>query len=238
MAVAREMRNQSKRDDQRVSRLLVGQAASADPVVHSLPPKPQTDLEAAVLAAGGSRRFGSPKQLAVVEGSPMISVALQNLLNAGVLDIMVIVGASAKEMVSAIRDYPVYPILNGEWAEGLGASIRRAASTVHPETEGLLLYLGDQPWIPPGAIKLLADAFRASDALAVQPTHQGRPGHPVIFRRQLFPELIHLSGDIGARDVLRRHRDRVLTVSVDNPAICRDVDFPSDLDGQGRDEAT
>lgn len=292
MAIAREMRNLSGRGvardvrppeahdtanpggvrvtpgsgDRRVSRLLIGQVASADPVIHSLPPAPQTGLEAAVLAAGGASRFGSPKQMAVVEGSPMISVSLRNLLEAGVSDIMVIMGASAEGMVPAIRDYPVYPVLNGQWEEGLGSSIRRAVSAAHPDTEGLLLYLGDQPWIPPGTVKLLADAFRASDALAVQPVHQGRIGHPVILRRQLFPELINLSGDTGARDVLRRHRDRVLPVPVDTPAIYLDVDLPSDLpsgpsdpsspsdlssnppdlrsnpasdlDGQGRDEAT
>lgn len=244
MEIAREMRNLASRKTAAgtpvncgVARLLVGQVAAGDPISHSLPPKPQTDLEAAVLAAGAARRFGSPKQLALVGGRPMVSLAIESLLDAGIPDTMVVLGASAQRVIPAIRDYPVYPVLNEEWPEGLGSSIRRAVSAVHPETGGLLIYLGDQPWIPPGTVRRLADAFRSTDALAVQPVYRGRAGHPVILRKQLFSELMNLSGDTGARELLRRHRDKVLLIPVDTPAICLDVDLPSDLDGSGKDEA-
>ncbi|HEY9269831.1 nucleotidyltransferase family protein, partial [Achromobacter sp.] len=116
--------------------------------------------------------------------------------------------------------------------EGMGASLAAAAQYLQglPDTpEAVLVALADMPWIRRTSLEGVLDALRHAPMAA--PSYQGQRGHPVGFRAELLPQLAALSGDEGARRVLKQ--PGLQLVLVDDPGVLRDVDTPADLDGGG-----
>ena len=96
------------------------------------------------------------------------------------------------------------------------------------DATAVAVMLGDMPWIQPATCQALGHA--ASASRIVRPRHTGQAGHPVLFGRQFWPELAHLRGDRGAREVLKTHADSCDFIDVDDPGIVLDIDVPADLD--------
>jgi len=110
----------------------------------------------------------------------------------------------------------------------LRAGLRQA-----PDADGVVVLLGDMPLISPGLIDRLIEAFEVGGASAVAPTHGGRRGNPVLLGRALFPHVARLSGDAGARALLRARED-VREIETDEVGVVLDVDAASDLAGLNR----
>lgn len=187
-----------------------------------------------VLAAGDSRRFGAtPKQLALLDGRPLLEHALAAMAAAPALDrVAVTLGAHAQEIVAAVDLHGAAPLLVEEWAEGQAASLRAGIAALAPHADAVLVVLGDQPRVPPAAIAEVIAAWVANPAAAaVRATFGGNPGHPVLLTRQLFPAVAALRGDGGARSLFAA----VAVHDVECGAgTVQDVDTPADLEGPGR----
>jgi molybdenum cofactor cytidylyltransferase len=184
-------------------------------------------VSAVVLAAGGATRFGSQKLIARVGAEPLVRCAVVNVLEGGIDDCIVVVGAEAAAVGAALDGLEVRLVHNRRWAEGMSTSLAAGIGAARGAVAALIV-LGDQPTIPARVHRGIIDAYRALGAPIVVARYAGERGHPVLFDATVFPELVAVRGDRGARDVLARDPARVL--SVDFPSSPPpDVDTPSDL---------
>jgi CTP:molybdopterin cytidylyltransferase MocA len=169
---------------------------------------------ALILAAGEGRRFGGPKQLAEIDGRPMLAhvIAL-----AAAYDPLVVLGAHADAIRAAVDvgDH----IVASDWADGQAASLRAGVAAIG-DADSVLVLLGDQPFLTGDAIEAVLAAGPPARA-----TYDGAPGHPVLLDRALLGRIPGLSGDQGARDLLAEAQ----RVEVGHLCDPRDVDTPADL---------
>jgi molybdenum cofactor cytidylyltransferase len=179
-----------------------------------------------ILAAGASRRMGRPKMLLPYRSGTVLSSAVAPHLEAGAGPVIVVLGHRADEVRSAAAlpaDPRLTTVVNPDWAEGMASSIRRGLEECG-EASAVLLALGDQPGVDAARVKALLAAW-GPDVRLVVPVHGERGSHPVLFARSLFPELRDLRGDVGARDVVRRHWTEAARVPA--PALA-DLDTEED----------
>jgi len=181
-----------------------------------------------ILAAGLSRRMGKPKLLLPCRGKSLVRTVAENVLACGQGEVIVVAGAYRREIAEQLSDLQLVTIYNPLFASGQGTSLAAGAKAVNPSCRGVMVLMGDQPLIIPSLISSLAEFFMNAGCLIMRPTYRGCPGHPVFFHPCLLPELVNLSGDYGARQVLESHRRDLLFHPVDDCAVCFDVDTPED----------
>ena len=181
-----------------------------------------------LLAAGRSGRFGTEKLIHTLQdGTPMACAAARNLLPA-TDRIVAVVHPDNATLLSLLEKEGAQVIECAESESGMGHSIAcgvRATS----EASGWLIALADMPFIRPETIRQVADLLR-TDARLAAPLYRGRRGHPVGFNRIFYRELVSLSGDAGARDILDRHAAALHTFSCDDPGTLIDIDTLADLE--------
>jgi molybdenum cofactor cytidylyltransferase len=155
-----------------------------------------------VLAAGEGRRFGGAKLVAELNGRPLLEHAIEAMLAVQAIDpVAVVLGAHADE-VAARTDLGGVDavVLCEDWREGIAASLRCGVDAL-AEADAILVTLGDQPFITPQVIAAILDQADAPPP-AARATYDGKPGHPVLIKRELFGAVNDLRGDAGARDLL------------------------------------
>jgi molybdenum cofactor cytidylyltransferase len=184
-------------------------------------------LYAVVLAAGGSTRFGSPKQLVRVGGRPLLHTAVTRASEVTGNALIVVLGAHAAQFAPLLKHSPGTVVVNHEWREGLGSSIRAGIARLPPTCNGVMLVLADQAAVTAEDLKRLAGSWRKQPLYIAAALYSGTIGAPVIFPRSALRELAQLRGDVGARVLLRRNTDRVVRVPM--PSATVDVDTPEDL---------
>jgi molybdenum cofactor cytidylyltransferase len=189
-------------------------------------------LEAIVLAAGSGSRFGGRKLLAPWGNGLLLDAALAAAFAAPARAVTVVTGADAEAVAAAARAYnPAVKIVHAaDHAEGMGASLRTGVASLPGDTAGAFVFLGDMPRVPTGVLPQLARAL-ADGAPAAAPMFHGRRGNPVLLGRTLFPGLLQLTGDAGARLVLQALGDRLALVEAPDDGVLFDVDAPGDLAG-------
>jgi molybdenum cofactor cytidylyltransferase len=182
-----------------------------------------------VLAAGGGSRFGGGKLLAEFGGQPLISVVLDNLREAPIDEIIVVVGADAHRLREVCERYGVRTVDNEGWARGQSTSVLAGLRACGGDTRAAVVLLGDQPLLGAEVLERLVEAFAGGAKVAVA-TYGGRRRNPVLFSRGVWPLLeAELDGDEGARSVLRRHPGLVVEVPCDEVGDPADVDTREDL---------
>jgi len=200
-------------------------------------------IAAVILAAGGSTRFGQPKQLLDWDGMPLVTHVTDRALSAGFNPVIVVLGCQAQATRAALdidaderRRTFVQMAMNWRWEEGLSTSVQMGLAALPPETEGAIFLQCDQPLVTADLLRTLVARFEESGAAIVHPSHAGQRGTPVLFARRLFPELAAVEGDEGGRGVIARHAEAVATVEVADADVLADVDTPADyerLQGSG-----
>lgn len=184
-------------------------------------------LYAVLLAAGASTRFGSPKQLVRVAGRPLLHAAVTRAAEVAGNALIVVLGAGAAELAPLLKHSPGSVVVNQDWREGLGSSIRAGVARLPPACTGVLLLLADQAAVTTDDLKRLAGTWRHQPQYIAAALYEGTTGVPAIFPRSLFRELAELRGDVGARALLRRNAPRVMRVPM--PSAALDIDTPEDL---------
>lgn len=158
-------------------------------------------IAALVLAAGASRRLGSPKQLAVVGDETLLERAVRVAREAGCFPVIVVLGAEHKRVLKNCMLGDVVPVIHDKWEEGMASSIRlgvRACEVAAGEAAGVVVMTCDQPAV---TVEHLQSLMHGSDVRASR--YAGRKGVPAFFPKRYFDELMALSGDVGARELLR-----------------------------------
>lgn len=185
-----------------------------------------------LLAAGRGARFGSGgagKLVAPLGDEAVVRHAARALLAAPVDEVLVVTGVCAAEVAAALRGLHVELVHNERAADGIGTSVARGVAALAPAAEAVVIALGDQPFVPAEVFDVLVSTWRAGGAPIVAPSYGGARGNPVLFDRRLFPELLALSGDAGARSIIERDVSRVTLVDV-ACAMPDDVDTLADLE--------
>ena len=181
---------------------------------------------ALLLAAGESRRLGTPKQLLSFGGEPLVQRAARALLATQPSALYVVVGARADEVFTVVAGLGALRIDCEDWACGLSASLRAGIAALPGNVEAALIALCDQPAMNAGHLNALLDAFRSRPERAVASAYAGVLGVPAVLPRAWFEDVAKLSGDSGARELLRSPGRPVLAVA--GPALAYDIDEPAD----------
>lgn len=184
-----------------------------------------------LLAAGGARRFGSQKLVAMIDGVPIVRLAERAL--AAVADTtIVVVGSEASAVRAALGESSADVVENPNWADGLASSLRQGILAVPNDAAAAIVALGDQPQLDGAVMRALIGRWRETSSPIVSARYRGVRGHPVLFDRAVFAELGALHGDAGAKGLIDRSPGRVAYVDVDAD-VPRDVDTPDDLAALG-----
>ena len=199
-----------------------------------MPPVPYSQLMteptlfAVVLAAGESRRFGATKQLAPHAGRPLVAHAISAAEAVCGRHTLLVTGNEWRNVAAAGGELQGFLVVNPAFREGLSSSIRAGVACLSGVADGVLLMLADQPLVTSEHLAALVYRWRGSTDSIVASAYAGSFGPPVIFPRALFAELGQLRGDRGAKSVIDRHGDRL--ISVDCPDAAIDIDRPGDLE--------
>jgi molybdenum cofactor cytidylyltransferase len=184
-----------------------------------------------LLAAGGARRFGLQKLVALVDGEPLVRRAAQ-VLAAATDQVTVVVGNEAAIVQSALNGLPVRIVENSDWSSGLASSLVRGIQALPADAEAVVIALGDQPYVDVRVVRAVIGRWRAGGCDVVAARYDGVQGHPVLFSRELFDDLAALRGDSGAKRVIEQESARTAYVDIAARAP-RDVDTVGDLEGLG-----
>jgi CTP:molybdopterin cytidylyltransferase MocA len=186
-----------------------------------------------VLAAGSASRFGATKQLAPFRGRPLVEHAIATLTGGGVDALLVVLGADADAIERHADLRPADVVRCADAHLGQSRTLRAGvAAADRLGAEAVVVVLGDQPLIAPGAVQcVIATATADPHADVVRATYGGAPAHPVLLRRATFPAVAQLDGDAGARELFATVR--VLLVPCDGHGSPADVDTPEDLAALG-----
>ena len=183
-----------------------------------------------LLAAGESTRYGQPKQLLDWKGQPFVHAVAKTALQGGLAPVLVVTGANAQQVESAVNSLDVTVIRNENWKTGQASSIRAGIESLvkpsSPKTGGAIFLLADQPQITTSVLRALLEKHAEELFPIVAPMVMDRRANPVLFDRATFPDLLTLEGDVGGRAVFHKHpveylpwHDDRLLLDVDTPEM-------------------
>jgi molybdenum cofactor cytidylyltransferase len=187
-------------------------------------------LAVAILAAGESRRMGTPKALLLYRGKTFVEHLIEVTRHPRVGITRVVLGAGAENINGKLSLDPDSIVLNENWAQGQLSSIQAAIRSLHAEaTEGLILCPVDHPLISAELVAHLIEQFGSGEKQIVLPIHRGRRGHPAIFRSSLYDELLQASPEVGARQIVWAHAEDVHEFPTEEEGVVLNLNDPDTL---------
>ena len=183
-----------------------------------------------VLGAGASQRFGPPKQLLPFRGTTMLGCVVDQAQRAvGLDEVVVVLGRAAGEIRERVDFGGARVVENPVFGEGCSSSYRAAIGALNSESAAIMIILGDVPGITPEIIDHLAGEWRRRDAPIALCSYEGRKGHPMIFARSMFPQLVDLHGDKAAWKLVDANAALVQEVHFSFP-YPDDINTPADFE--------
>ena len=185
-------------------------------------------IAAVVLSAGESSRMGRPKALLPIEGETFIGRIVASLKQTQVGKIIVVLGHNSDLLAAAIRPLAVDILINTNYKLGQLSSLQVAVRKLLPDADcdGMLVHLVDHPYIDASLVDRMIQQFYESKKDIVVPRCRGKRGHPVLFSRALFGELLDAPMDQGAKAVVNAHGNGTLEIDTDEKGITVDIDTP------------
>ena len=198
-----------------------------------IPKKPTAGI---ILAAGISKRFGTPKQLVKIKGSYMIEYVIRASLSSKLHKVLLVLGHHQNKILKAIteniksfQNSQLELINNHQYRQGMSSSVLAGLASVKNSFGSVMFLLGDQPMVDSMLIDLMLKRFYKSDKNICAPVYKGKRGNPTIFSRKYFNLLQRVKGDSGGRDIIIANPDDILKVNTDSPACVYDIDTMDDL---------
>ena len=192
---------------------------------------PSDDLFALVLAAGGSRRLGTPKQLLTIDGESLFRRAVRCATATCGERTIAVLGCEWQRVLRSAAGSIGFFAINEEWRSGLASSIRLGVRAVPEGCPAVLVLLADQPLVDEQDLARLVAAWRGAPQHMAASRYDDALGVPAIFPRSYFPGLLDLAGDRGARSLLQRHRNELTIIDCAHAAL--DIDTPEDAAAVG-----
>lgn len=185
-------------------------------------------IEAIVLAAGQSQRMGKPKPLLRFEKTTFLEQIISVLRRSHVDRITAVLGAKAESIADSVDLSPVHVVVNTNYHQGQLSSLIAGLERTPGDAEAILLCLVDNPFVTPEIVNRIVEVFRQTQSPIVLPTFNGRRGHPALFSRPLFDDLLNAPPEMGARHVVHAHEDRIIEVEMPSDAILAKIDTPDE----------
>jgi molybdenum cofactor cytidylyltransferase len=185
-------------------------------------------ISAVILSAGESSRMGRPKALLPIEGQKFIERIIRVIGQSKVGRTIVVLGHHADQLRGQIEHLPVEVVINPDYQRGQLSSLQAAIRHIEKDDHcgGMLVHLVDHPFIDAALVDALIKGFFETKALIVLPRYKGKRGHPVIFSRELFGELLNAPLAQGAKAVVNAHRQETLEIEWQDEGITLDIDTP------------
>jgi len=186
-------------------------------------------MAAIILAAGLSRRMGKPKLFLPYLNVPLIhypvSLAVENHFD----QIIVVGGRHIDQLHLVLKDFTerITIIFNPEYELGMSTSLKAGINALNEDVEGVLLFLGDQPFVTMDVIEKLIHTYELNKVKGmkiVRPRFINLPGHPALFDRSLFQEFRKLYGDEGGKRIIKAHEDKLIYVDFNDDKLNLDID--------------
>ena len=186
-------------------------------------------ISGVILAAGTASRMGKTKQLLPLGPQPMLWHVAAAACQSHLAEVLVITGAAADPIATAVKDLPLRIIHNPDWQQGQSSSLLAGLHGLSPRTEAIIFLLADQPLVTPDLINSLIDQWRCSGKTIVCPCYEAKRGNPVLFDLAAWRnDLEQLDGDQGARCILAAHPEAIGYLPVASDEIFLDVDTAED----------
>jgi molybdenum cofactor cytidylyltransferase len=185
---------------------------------------------AVVLAAGMSSRMGEVKQLLRFGERMLLEQVLDNVRGSRVDEVVLVLGYAAEAIMECVPRKNVKVVINNDYREGMGTSLRAGLSAVSPQIDAALIVLADQPMVRPATLNLLMHQYRESKGQIIVPMYKGFRGNPVLLDRSVFPEVMALRGDVGCRAIFGNHLDAIVKVPVMDVGVLLDLDSQADIE--------
>jgi molybdenum cofactor cytidylyltransferase len=185
-------------------------------------------IVAVILSAGESSRMGRPKALLPIGGQKFIERIVGVLAQSRAGRMIVVLGHHADEMRRQIEHLPIDIVVNPDYKSGQLSSLQAAIRHIQNDDrcDGMLVHLVDHPFIDAVLVDAMIERFYETKKLIVVPRHKEKRGHPVIFSRDLFEELLSAPADQGAKAVVNAHRKETLEIEWQDEGITLDIDTP------------
>jgi molybdenum cofactor cytidylyltransferase len=188
-------------------------------------------ISSVVLAAGRANRASEQKLLMPLRGKPVLQWVLENALASALHEIVCIVrDLQAVRRKISLVDERLYWLTNHAADQGQSTSVIAGLWAIDPKSVGALFLLSDQPMIRPELTDSLVERFRTTNALIVAPSFRGQTRNPVLFRRDLFPELLQLTGDQAGRGLIEKYRKKTAFVEWNDEVSFMDMDVREDYE--------
>ena len=181
-------------------------------------------ISAILLGAGKSERMGVDKLSLSWGRETILEHCFKTLLRSEVKELVLVLSARNKGVKDLFQEQRVKIVINPHCQKGMSTSIRKGLQAICPESDGILIALGDQPFLKTRTINALIRAFDRGKEGIIVPSFRGRAGHPVIFHKSYKEELRNLKGDVGGRSIIERHPEDVEVVAVKSIGVVKDVD--------------
>jgi molybdenum cofactor cytidylyltransferase len=181
-------------------------------------------VSAILLGAGESKRMGVDKLFLPWRKKTVLEHSVETLLRSKVREVVTVIRGSQGTVVGHIKDRKLKVVINPYYKRGMSTSIRKGLHALDPSSQGILIALGDQPLVKTRTINALISAFVQRRGTIVVPSFWGKQGHPVIFHRRYFNELLKLKGDVGGRSIIEKYPEEVWLVRVKSEGVTKDID--------------
>ena len=188
------------------------------------------NIGAVILAAGSSSRLGRPKQLVEYKGKTLLQHTIDCVTDIGFNPSVLVLGANRDKILEQTEAQSITVSRNSKWAEGIASSIRYGLGEslkLNPSLQHILYLLSDQPYVNTDLLKKIVNSHLNGSHVITACTYKNNIGIPALFDRKYFTDLTALKGDIGAKNIMIEHRDRVHTIPFDAGAF--DVDTEEDV---------
>jgi molybdenum cofactor cytidylyltransferase len=189
------------------------------------------NIAAILLAAGSSSRLGRPKQLLQYDGQTLLQRSLEAANTSSLSPVILVLGADAETIQQQLHSIDVHVAVNANWKEGMASSIRLGIENlknISSSAEGAIIMMCDQPFVTASLLNSLVDSHNNTGKPVVTCSYADTYGPPTFFHKSIFPELLQLKGDIGARSIVKQHADEVEAVVFPEGDV--DVDTEADYE--------
>ena len=186
------------------------------------------DIAPVILAAGDSSRMGYPKAILPLGNDTFLGCILSTLTRAGLPRPRIVLGRDAGRIAPRIADPRIRSLINPNPEQGQLSSMKLALSDLEQDCAACLFWPVDQPGIREEVVRALVQLFRDSGALIGLPAYKGKRGHPAIFGRGIFQELLRTPIEAGPKGLVKRHAAQTALLPCDEPGVVEDIDTPED----------
>ncbi|MDD4569831.1 MAG: nucleotidyltransferase family protein [Tepidanaerobacteraceae bacterium] len=178
-----------------------------------------------ILAAGEGKRAGGGKLSRAIQGKPMLQCVVETAVHSGLDNILLVTGYERNLGEKIANQFSIKSYFNSDYPLGMSTSLKLGLSKVPFGISAVVVLLGDMPYIQRETLEAVIDLYKTTGGKIIIPVYNGRKGHPVLISCIYKDEIYNISGDMGAREIIKKHVDEVIYLETGDPGILQDIDY-------------